>query len=230
MTLRALVVVAVVSMATAPHVAFADVPAPGPSATPQESRPTVWIHIDAGRDVVLNRQPLLGGGWREECHSPCDRHVPLDDEYFISGPDIVGSRTLLLDARAGDRVVLDVRPSLRSARDGGAVVAALGGVVGLVGYLGVMISMLMDSVSCDNLCGHGARPDGTSVAILVSGAAIGVTGLVVLLANASKSRVRQTSTSAKRADAYERDAAWRTPQRGERGAPSVGVPIFSHSF
>ncbi len=91
------------------------------------------VHIDAPQRVSLEISNG-DGDWEPVCVSPCDRAVPLDSAYRITGDGIRNSMTFHLD-QAG-RTTLAVEPTSSGARTGAVVLTVLGGI-GLVPIVGV---------------------------------------------------------------------------------------------
>src|SRR5579859_1148575 len=67
----------------APNVAVQNGPAAPATVAPAGG--SVWVHIDADRDLVLEGRPP-DSGWSVICNAPCDQQVALNADFKISGP------------------------------------------------------------------------------------------------------------------------------------------------
>jgi hypothetical protein len=105
------------------------------TATPAAVRPAGIVHIDAPQKVDLEIRNV-DGDWERLCASPCDRAVPSDGEYRITGGGIRDSKTFRLDP--AQRTTLTIDPTSSGAR-AGAVILTVVGSVGLLPIAGVSV-------------------------------------------------------------------------------------------
>ncbi len=88
-------------------------PAPAlPAPVPPPALP-VFVHVDGPDAAVLQIDATGDDGWKNLCHLPCDRSLPADGRYRISGSGLRDSVSFKLGAPAGGR---SWGPALRSAR------------------------------------------------------------------------------------------------------------------
>jgi hypothetical protein len=104
--------------------------AQGPASA---SAPTVLVHVDAPRPVTLETLDQ-DDRWTAVCTSPCERQVPVDAAYRVTGDGMRNSKTFHLDPVA--RMTLTVDPTSSSARAIAVVVTVLGSI-GLLPIAGV---------------------------------------------------------------------------------------------
>ncbi len=204
--------------------------APPPFAPPTVviMRPTVVLHVRADRPVMLEALGPEETRWTHVCLAPCDMEVPLDSLYRVTGPGMVPSRTVELEAAPRDRVTLDV--SVRTngdhrTGDGLYVASWIAAGVGLALGAG---ALAVDSSST-------AEP-----ILLWSG--IGVEGAMVAMAITSYVLLQPTGLSqsvtkpepgkgARGADTWTRLPVWRDVTGAREGAPRMTtVPILFTSF
>ena len=221
--------------------------APLSSGKPPKKGPMVRVHIDSKRAVQLYRQPAQDGGWYEECTSPCDVDMPLNDDYRISGSGIFQSRDFHLEGSAGGHVVIAVDPSTRSTFLLGGVLTAVGGIIDYVGLL-TLAAASTSSYACTtntrssysysgSSCSYHDSDSGSVIGagILIAGTAMMVTGVIIMLANGSTG-VSQSESSTRTAsvrplDSYRREAIWHTPNLATPAAPpALSLPLFSKAF
>ena len=104
-----------------------------PAVAPGAVSPVGVVHIDAPQQVTLEINKA-GSGWVALCDSPCDRPVPLDGGYRITGGGIRDSSVFQIDPLV--RTTLQVEPTSSAAR-AIAVVLTVAGGAGLLPIIGV---------------------------------------------------------------------------------------------
>ena len=76
-----------------------------------------------------------GTEWEEVCSSPCERVVPRDGFYRITGSGIQTSTNFRALGRPGTRVVLHVNPGSSALFGLGVVGVTIGGAAAVIGYI-----------------------------------------------------------------------------------------------
>jgi hypothetical protein len=112
-----------------------DRPSPSPSTAVAQGAvsPVGVVHIDAPQQVTLEINQA-GSGWVGLCDSPCDRPVPLNAAYRITGGGIRDSSVFQIDPLV--RTTLQVEPTSSAARAIAVVLTVVGGA-GLLPIIGV---------------------------------------------------------------------------------------------
>ena len=126
--------------------------------TPPETMPThVLVHIESPKPVELESRAPGQKTWAVVCGAPCDRELPLVDEYrFANGP------TFRLNPASGSSVLLKVHAASVAGNVGGAALVGVGAVFAVIGAAGVLIGVAaaaQPTPSCDDhssdWCGAG---------------------------------------------------------------------------
>ena len=215
-----------------PNVVVQNAPAP---ATPKGS---AWVHIETDREIVLEGSPPEGG-WAVVCNAPCDRDLPLDYSYRVTGPGIRRSKVFQIGAQAGQRVVISINPGSTGGFVGGIVLASIGIPVIFVGLIVVLVGAL-ENATCDTVTGtctgnSGSSTETTGWIITLVGVGSIVTGIILIAGNARTSQTQEIvlpgAQPVHKDDAWLRVPTWHEPSNLETGLPRAQtLPIFSHSF
>jgi hypothetical protein len=91
----------------------------------EDSPGEVWLHVDAPKGVLLQREKNNYGDLETVCEAPCDQQVPTAFYYRLTGSGIKSSDDFTLHGAPGTRVKLVV--------DGAPKAAFVVGIVGIVG-------------------------------------------------------------------------------------------------
>ena len=191
-------------------------------------RPTVLVHVRADRPVMLEALGPQEIRWTRVCLAPCDMEVPLDAVYRVTGPGMVPSRTVELEAAPRDRVTLDVNVKTTGDHRTGEGLYVASWVAAGAGLALGAAALAMD-------------PNSTAEPILLwSG--IGVEGAMVAMAITSYVLLQPSGLSQSVAkpelprvaggpDVWTRLPVWRDVAGAREGVPKMTtVPIFSTSF
>lgn len=102
---------------------------------------SVLVHISSKGPARLERRDV-GKAWVTVCDAPCDREVPLGDEYRIGfgKKGLTHGAPFRLNA-ASDAVELKVQPPSPVGEASGTALVVIGGAVALVGALGLIVSI-----------------------------------------------------------------------------------------
>jgi hypothetical protein len=217
--------------------------APGVPA-PSSPEPAAIVHVNADRQVVLERRDPGGGPWTLACSSPCDIALPISSTYRVAGAGVRNTRPFHLDAHPDEHVTIDVNPASRGAFAGGIAMASAG--------LGAMVSgffvLVVVQANDDEAAAFGTHSTDTTAtavgwAFVAGGAALTVGGALLIGTNAhSKERQQQPPQadasrrpppkSTPRTDAWLRAPTWHDDKAGGSLAPKVvtEVPLFHGTF
>ena len=125
---------------------------------PPETLPThVLVHIESPQAARLEARAPGSTTWTTVCGIPCDRELPLADEYRVDhGP------RFRLDPTGGGSVLLKVRPESVSGNVGGVALVGVGALFAVIGAAGMVLGLAaaaQPAPTCDdqssNWCGTG---------------------------------------------------------------------------
>ena len=201
-----------------------------PSPTPDAPRPSApvaqkLVHIDAPREVSLERQVAGTKTWVEVCRAPCDQRVPASGNYRIGGSGVRASRTFVIDAGTDDRVFIEVDPSSKGWFVGGIVLTSVGGLTTIIGLFVALIGAAASDLSKQD---NSLTAGGLTVAGV--GAVATVAGVVALVSNSkSGATVSSTPPPAGGGEASRRTPTWATATPSGAASPVV-LPMFTTTF
>ncbi len=208
-------------------------PGPPPPATAPGS---AWVHVAGDPDIVLEARPPQGESWVAMCNAPCDRELPLDDSYRISGSGIQRSRVFTIAAQPGQHVVLEVSAHSTGGLVGGIVLASIGVVAEVTGLVllleGSLQSLCIWAPCRDNPSADRLKTAGWVFLLLgTAGTATGVVLIAVHARSRLSQRVGEPYARPERDDAWLRLPTWHEPSSLEAGLPRTQtLPILSRSF
>jgi hypothetical protein len=168
------------------------------SRTSKSAHGAVFVHLDSSSPIDLQlhgddaRQPFT-----TVCSSPCDTYVPPGD-YRVAGGDARPSS--LFSMADGSRTALEVNPRSQTAFVGGILLAGAGVAALSVAFLWALPS---DDPSADSNS-NGA------LALAIAGAAVGATGLTLLLLNTHTAVTQHAMVAG---SPWRRVATWRERER-----------------
>ncbi len=221
-------------------------PAAPPQVTPQAPAPapvTGNIHVRMEGDDSAVLEQDHGGAWSAVCNGACDRDLPLEPMYRISGSGVRTSGSFHLLGKPGDHVTLHLNTASSAGFSGGVAMALLGGLAATIGFYGAIIASSNDDEA--NYDYYNDQPtqqhQNTVVPWIVTGlvgAAVGTVGLVMAVSN-EKTKINQSSSTEKSAaKLFATKTASNVPDRTPTWANlrPAGVPaadtgtIFSFKF
>lgn len=222
-------------------------PATGPSTPsgPALGGPSVWVHIDGSEEARLEQDVTGYRDWRLVCRAPCDMQVPTGKDYRITGDGLRPSGPFALQGREGDRETVEVNGASKGWFVFGVVLGGAGVVGAGIGLYVALIGAVVSSAdstatsygntpatTSDRKTGEDAEKVGFTIA--AAGAAAGVAGLVLIIAN-FRTGVSQDVAAGKAAqnDSWTKlpVPTWRTATPEQRALPpSVGFPLVSGTF
>lgn len=154
----------------------------------------VRVRITGSDNAILERD--TGESWVDACRAPCDRLVPANGSYRITGAGIRDSDPFTLRAHGGGSEMLRVQSSSQTGFVGGVALSGVGGVALL---FGLGMTLFGTTKSCSSV--DGSTTNGCSLsnpALLGAGIGVSAAGLVsivsgiVLMAINGKSSVFET--------------------------------------
>lgn len=189
------------------------------------------VHIKSEKHVQLESRPSQHDAWMLACESPCDRDLPLANEYrVLYGTEARATRgeTFRLSAAPGGSVTLTVDEGSTAQAVGGVVMAAGGVALAIVGVLGVaaVASAAPSPSSSDSnvksaecsICGGGFRDLITlvsAVALVAGGGAI-LTGVLL---------VNDAGPSTSQKPVFAREPTWVGPRAAAPDRRALIVPL-----
>ncbi len=223
----ALVLASVSAVTTAAHAdeAVAD------DLAPPETVPThVLVHIDSPEPVQLESRVPGQRGWATVCGVPCDRELPLADEYRIAygRKGASSEKPFRLEPGAKGTVELKVRPASTGGKVGGGALIGLGAGVGILGVLGIAVGLPLASEP-DGPCKADRCFGGSGIGLLIAG--VGLAGLLVgggMIAGGA-AIVADSEASTTQKPWSGREPSWVGPQSSAPKKAELFVPL-SFSF
>jgi hypothetical protein len=191
------------------------------------------VHIASSTPVRLVRWTPDTGAWDLACLSPCDKAVPLEGVFRITGDDVRPTPTFELSGFAPrGRIVLRVEPHARSTRTVGVLGIVLGSaamVVALVGY--AFADMAKNFHPLGSSTAHEYPDAAPYAATAIIGAVVAFGGIVAVVSNPASEvnspNVRQPGDGApppvRRPDQPLDAAALRPP-------PAMMFPVLRVAF
>jgi hypothetical protein len=197
------------------------------------------VHVQADRPVVVERRDTVRRRWVAACSGTCDAELPVTDTYRVIPEGARNSAAFHLQQGEGGRVVLDVKPASKATLTAGFVGLAAGGGSLAIGGALLYFNWFSSTMSCIGR-GHGPTtgscpgpdPGVNTVALFTMGvgAAVAVTGAVLVLTSHHSSVQQSTDAIPVRNDSWLRFPQWREESAGP-GAPRVfGGEILSGTF
>jgi hypothetical protein len=218
--------------------------APLPIVVTPPSAPAdrVYVHMTGAHEATLERGN--GRTWALVCQSPCDRWLPMEGGYRVSGPGLRSSTMFALGGTNGGRVDLDVDPASKGAFVGGIVATSVGYGVVPVGLLLMLVGAIVNSTDCDfdtGTSGSSAGCSGSSGSGLVLaggitalvGAVVGTIGVVELASNVHSNVAQTVSDRQSSPPVSVRLPAWgdtTTAARAVAPAAPMTVPVYTLTF
>jgi hypothetical protein len=191
------------------------------------------VHIKSAKHVQLESRASMHDAWMLACESPCDRDLPLADEYrVIHGTEAGATRgdTFRLSGAPGGSVTVTVDEGSTAQFVGGLVVATGGVALAVVGMVGLAAVSSASSSSPDSnahtadcsICGGGLRDPIamiSALALIAGGGAI-LTGVLL---------VNDAGPSTSQKPIFAREPTWTAP-RAELATKRPFVVPLSFSF
>jgi hypothetical protein len=207
--------------------------ASAPGVAPEDAE-TAWVHLTSDRPVTLERRSEDPGYWSPVCSLPCDTNVPLRAVYRITGRGTRASAPFQLEARPGERIVIDVKRAAVAGLAGGIVLVSTGPLVGLLGVALLAVTssaQTSGALSATNSQNQGGVV-GLGVVLSVGGLAMTVGG-ILMIANNAHTHVSQEPTPQAAPppnDAWLRTPSWREDRTVGALPRATEVPLFHTTF
>ncbi|MBL8608224.1 MAG: hypothetical protein JNL38_12950 [Myxococcales bacterium] len=218
-------------------------PAPPAAASPAGEPPLVGplarVHLSSPRPATLYRRPRGSASWHLACHSPCDRALPLGDDYRVAVTGGSGIKEFRLNGAPNSVVTVDVSPPSVLGMVGGGAIAGTGLTGMYVGSLLTLIGLANTGTNCSGAynrtqCQNNkdAGPAVRNVGLVTLGVSTLATlgGAWLFVASASTD-VGQSSSSSN--DAFLRSPEWRSASAAEVGASPAAATfpvVLTRSF
>jgi hypothetical protein len=207
------------------------------STTAHAEAPMVWVHVSSPVPVQLQRHDLDRRVWDVACDAPCDRDLPLEDEYRVAyGKKGASGETFRFASRPGGEVTLTVHPPSETAKSAGDALIGVGAVLGVASLVGVIFfGSIAAQKPSQQACSDDQATDGRDGGIacglgqgLAGGAAI-LSGVVLLGAGgilAGGFALRADSGGSTKQRLEPDTVAAREPTWTASHVPSTGKPAF----
>lgn len=204
---------------------------PAPRAALEES---VLVHLEGDDDAVLEMQERNGDkdAFTPACQAPCNKMLPLDRMYRITGDGIRGSKSFKLAGAAGNAVTVDVNAGHKGAFVGGIVMTVIGPltlVVGSLVYLAGSVNFSYSS-STGSFSSDKSGLKVTGGVLMLGGAALTAVGIPLLVSNARTKVTQEVGTPVPRRDAMLRTATFRDSAHELQMPAFNAVPVLTHAF
>lgn len=227
----------VLAAATGSSAAFADEPAPAALAPAETASTYALVHLASSRPVQLESRAPDQKTWGVVCASPCDRELPLADEYRIAygAKGAAPGEPFRLTADANRKIVLEVHPPSADGKVGGGLLIGLGAIFGVGSALSGAIAGFSQPCGADHAhADEATRGDGWCgdaatfhTALLVSGAGLlAATGLITTGALMIQASSKASTTQRPWAG---REPTWVGPRAAATARAGFFVPL-SFSF
>ena len=166
-------------------------------------RPKTHVRFRADHDGAELEQYLNGGGWVSLCKTPCKGWVTQGTALRVGGPKIQPSEPFKVPP-GREQMQIDADAKTKSKRIWGAVLGVGGGGVFLIGSSIFTLGVANDATATENgqareLTDRERRNLRITGAVMMgAGAAVGITGLVMLLNSESEAKISKHALPAKR--------------------------------
>lgn len=208
----------------------------GAQAAPQAAlEESVLVHMEGDSDAVLEMQDRKEtNAFSPVCNSPCNKVLPLDRMYRITGDGMKDSRPFKLSGSAGQAVSLDVNPGRRGAFAGGIVMTVLGPITLLTGSLVYLVGAAQSSLVYSSSSGFRTSGDGSGLKVtggilMIAGAALTAVGIPLIVSNA-RTKVTQDVSSPVRKDGFLRTPTFRNAANDVPMPATSEFTVFARSF
>lgn len=142
----------------------------------EEAPRRAFVSFEAGGDAAVLEEERAGN-WQPVCTAPCQKDLPLDATYRISGAGIRNSNGFRLNAAPGDRLRLTADTASSTAHTLGMVMLVGSASVGLLAFW--FLDLAADAQSYDSRSSD--RQMGTAVVTVLVSAVVGAVGLGLVL-------------------------------------------------
>ena len=194
---------------------------------------SVLVHLEGEEDAVLEMQDRTEkGSYAQVCHAPCDKTVPLDRMYRITGEGIRDSRAFKLAGSAGKAVTVDVNPGRKGGFVGGLVMTVIGPLAFISGLFVYAAGSVRFNISFG---GSSASSNNDSLQVvggvmMLAGAALTAVGIPLMVSNIRTKVTQEVGTPGPRHDSMLRTPMFRDVAH-QMPIPQVStVPFFTRAF
>jgi hypothetical protein len=186
-----------------------------------------FVHLESVAEGDVTLEARSGSAWAVVCTAPCDRRLPVDVFYRLSGSTRESPPFRLL-ANAGDSLRLTAKTSSRAAYGTGVALTILGGIGIVTGAVAVVVNSVDFVAHLSTFLTRKQADPTFAYASLLTGAAVSLVGIALIATN-GPSRVAQ-ATSVPLPD-EPRTAPPVQPAVGFRESHVViSIPVLSGTF
>jgi len=207
-----------------------------PPSVSVSSRPSAWVHLQGGPNLVLEGVLPDQTDWRQMCRGPCDIRVPIDALYRVTSQGMQPSKTVHLATVAdGEHVTITVDPTGETTHTMGEALVIVGGVGVLAGGILLYVEALTAGICAtpDSGCTGSAGVFWAGV----GSAAVGAVGVIAGIKMMQPTSLEQSwgpvdirERAAARDDHYKRAPMWHDALQAETAPRVTSVPLFSTTF
>ncbi len=174
--------------------------AAAPKPPPQAAPPPNGVYVELRSDDPGMRIDQLtpGGQSWPACEIPCRRVLQRNITYVVESNQSPATSPFLLPDNV-NRLTLDVQAGSQTRANVGTILAVVGGVVGLIGFIRLTTT------------GSSPQTDRTGLELLGVGAAVGISGIVIF-------RMSRTTVTSSTGSTFSKQH-----DRGARAAPSIAL-------
>lgn len=99
----------------------------------------VRVHLASKAPVQLESRATEMDEWSTACDAPCDRNLPLSDQYRITyGTHADPGEPFRLEGAMGSHVTVEAKPASQAGRIAGTAIAVVGGGLGALSLTGLV--------------------------------------------------------------------------------------------
>jgi len=171
-------------------------PKPPPQAPPPPSG--VFVELRSDDPGMRIDQVTPGGQSWPACEIPCRRVLQRNLTYVVESNQAPATSPFLLPDNV-NRLTLDVQAGSQARANIGTILAVVGGVVGLIGFIRLTTT------------GSSPQNDRTGLELLGVGAGVGITGIVLY-------RMSRTTVTSSTGSTFSEQR-----DRGAKGGPSIAL-------
>lgn len=196
----------------------------------------VLVHLESAKPLHLESRAPGQKTWGVVCAAPCDRELPLADEYRIAygGKGAAPGQPFRLTANEKRSILLEVHPPSADGKVGGGLLIGLGALFMVASALSGLAAIVLQPCSADHAnADEATRGDGWCgdtatfhTALLVSGAGLlagtgSIVGGVLLIRGSTASTTQRPWAG--------REPTWVGPHAAASSRAGIVVPL-SFSF
>jgi hypothetical protein len=180
------------------QIAAPPAPAVTPPMAPAPPPNGVYVELRSDDPGMRIDQITSGGQSWLACEIPCRQVLPRNLTYVVESNQSPATSPFLLPDNV-NRLTLDVQPGSQTRANVGTILAVVGGVVGLIGFIRLTTT------------GSSPQNDRTGLELLAGGGAAGITGIVIY-------RMSRTTVTSSTGSTFSEQRG-----RNAKAAPSIAL-------